>query len=110
MSLGCNDIGMAKEYANKPSDQKVKKKLWKMIAKYLFSYQSKKVQAKAGAKPGISSSGVGVQQKPVHIDVTAFLTSAACIGAVETQSGTCWARSSPCRPLFLFLASSVRSV
>jgi hypothetical protein len=73
MSLGCSDIGMAKEYANKPSDKKVKKKLWMKIAKYLFNYQSKKAQAKAGAKPGISSSGVGAQHKPVEIDVTKAL-------------------------------------
>ena len=33
MSLVCNDIGMAKEYANKPVDKKVKKKLWMKIAK-----------------------------------------------------------------------------
>jgi hypothetical protein len=39
------------------------------IAKYLFKYQSKKAQAKAGAKPGISSNGVGALQKPVDIDV-----------------------------------------
>ena len=61
MSLGCKDIGMAKEFANKPSDKKVKKKLWMKIDKYLFNYQSKKAQAKAGAKPGISSSGIGAQ-------------------------------------------------
>ena len=35
---------MAKDYANKPSDKKVKKKLWMKIAKYLFNYQSKKLQ------------------------------------------------------------------
>ena len=43
MSLACGDIEMAKDYANKPSDKKVKKKLWMKIAKYLFNYQSKKV-------------------------------------------------------------------
>jgi hypothetical protein len=42
MSLSCDDKNMAKDYANKPSDKKVKKKLWMKIAKYLFNYQSKK--------------------------------------------------------------------
>jgi hypothetical protein len=38
MSLLCKDIEMAKVYANKPSDKKLKKKLWMKIAKYLFNY------------------------------------------------------------------------
>lgn len=42
LSLECKDIEMAKDYANKPSDKKLKKKLWMKIAKYLFNYQSKK--------------------------------------------------------------------
>ena len=33
---------MASEYADKPMDKKMKKKLWMKIAKYLFQYQSKK--------------------------------------------------------------------
>ena len=33
---------MAKQYANKPEDKKIKKKLWMKIAKYLFNYQGKK--------------------------------------------------------------------
>ena len=33
---------MAKEYANKPDDNKLKKKLWMKIAKYLFNYRGKK--------------------------------------------------------------------
>lgn len=33
---------MAKQYANKPEDKKLKKKLWMKIAKYLFNYQGKK--------------------------------------------------------------------
>jgi hypothetical protein len=57
MSMGCSDIGTAKEYGNKPSDKMVKKKLRMKIAKYLFKYQSKKAQAKTGAKPVISSNG-----------------------------------------------------
>jgi len=38
MSLACKDIEMAKVYANKPSDKKLKKKLWMKIARYLFNY------------------------------------------------------------------------
>jgi hypothetical protein len=60
MSLACGDIGMAKEYANKPADKKVKKKLWMKIAKYLFNYKSKKALARAGGNvTGVSSSGIG---------------------------------------------------
>lgn len=33
---------MAKVYANKPDDKKLKKKLWMKIAKYLFNYQGKR--------------------------------------------------------------------
>jgi hypothetical protein len=42
IALECEDIQMAKQYADKPSDKKVKKKLWMKIAKHLFNYQSKK--------------------------------------------------------------------
>lgn len=35
---------MAKQYANKPDDKKLKKKLWMKIAKYLFNYQGKKTK------------------------------------------------------------------
>ena len=42
LSLECQDIQMAKDYANKPLDKKLKKKLWMKIAKYLFNYPSKK--------------------------------------------------------------------
>ena len=42
LSLEIDDINMAKDYANKPQDKKVKKKLWMKIAKHLFNYQSKK--------------------------------------------------------------------
>lgn len=47
--MECDDINMAKEYANKPTDKKVKKKLWMKIAKYLFNYQSKKTGGTASA-------------------------------------------------------------
>ena len=33
---------MAKQYANKPEDKKIRKKLWMKIAKYVFGYQGKK--------------------------------------------------------------------
>lgn len=49
MSLACHDIDMAKDYANKPTEKKMKKKLWMKIAKYLFNYQSKKAQAASAA-------------------------------------------------------------
>ena len=42
---------MAKQYANKPDDKKLKKKLWMKIAKYLFNYQGKN-------KKQVASSGV----------------------------------------------------
>jgi vacuolar protein sorting-associated protein 18 len=38
LSLECKDLEMAKNYANKPNDKKLKKKLWMKIAKYLFNY------------------------------------------------------------------------
>jgi hypothetical protein len=38
LSLECRDIDMAKSYAEKPHDKKLKKKLWMKIAKYLFNY------------------------------------------------------------------------
>ena len=38
---------MAKAYANKPDDKKLKKKLWMKIAKYLFNYQGKKNKSMA---------------------------------------------------------------
>ena len=42
LALEIDDIDMAKDYANKPNDKKMKKKLWMKIAKYLFNYTSKK--------------------------------------------------------------------
>ena len=38
LSLECEDIAMAKYYADKPNDKKLKKKLWMKIAKHLFNY------------------------------------------------------------------------
>jgi len=38
IALECNDVNMAKKYANKPDDKKIRKKLWMKIAKYLFGY------------------------------------------------------------------------
>lgn len=60
VALECKDIDMAKDYANKPQDKKLKKKLWMKIAKHLFHYQSKK---KGAARP----------QSTVPVDVTAAL-------------------------------------
>ena len=40
LALECKDIDLAQEYANKPGELKVKKKLWMKIAKYLFNYQN----------------------------------------------------------------------
>jgi len=41
IALECNDVNMAKQYANKPEDKKLKKKLWMKIAKYLFNYKGR---------------------------------------------------------------------
>ncbi len=38
LALECDDIQMAKVYADKPADKKFKKKLWMKIAKHLFHY------------------------------------------------------------------------
>ncbi len=38
ISLECGDVEMAKKWANKPEDHKMRKKLWMKIAKYLFGY------------------------------------------------------------------------
>lgn len=38
LALECKDTDLAQEYANKPSEYKIKKKLWIKIAKYLFNY------------------------------------------------------------------------
>ena len=50
LALECEDIDMAKIYADKPTDKKIKKKLWMKIAKYLFNYKGKK-QSKNVFKP-----------------------------------------------------------
>lgn len=49
---------MAKQYANKPEDKKLKKKLWMKIAKYLFNYQGKK-KNKQQSSQGSLFSGSG---------------------------------------------------
>jgi hypothetical protein len=36
LAIECQDIDKAKEYANRPQETKMKKKLWMKIAKYLF--------------------------------------------------------------------------
>ena len=39
-ALEINDTDMAKDYANKPSSGKTRKKLWMKIAKHLFRFES----------------------------------------------------------------------
>ena len=58
IALECHDVKMAKQYANKPEDKKLKKKLWMKIATYLFNYQGKK-QNKAAAS---SFSGISLEK------------------------------------------------
>lgn len=36
LALECSDIELAKNYANKPAENKTRKKLWMKIAKHLF--------------------------------------------------------------------------
>jgi hypothetical protein len=78
---------MAKDYANKPLDKKLKKKLWMKIAKNLFHYQSKKDKAKSGAAGGavgagnasikmgtaVTASKVGTNVPHQEVDVTKAL-------------------------------------
>ena len=49
---------MAKQYANKPEDKKVKKKLWMKIAKYLFNYQGKKKNRGMGSNTSTALFGI----------------------------------------------------
>ena len=42
LALECDDVEMAKIYADKPADKKLKKKLWMKIAKYLFNFKGKR--------------------------------------------------------------------
>lgn len=58
LSLECNDINMAKEYANKPLDKKLKKKLWMKIAKHLFNYPSKKAAGALGTSKYLMKAGL----------------------------------------------------
>jgi hypothetical protein len=48
IALEIGDTTMAKAYANKPEDKKLRKKLWMKIAKYLFNYQGKKEKMNSG--------------------------------------------------------------
>ena len=59
IALECHDVEMAKQYANKPEDKKIKKKLWMKIAKYLFNYQGKKNRAASPSLvPGAKRLGI----------------------------------------------------
>ena len=71
IALQCGDTDMAKQYANKPEDKKLKKKLWMKIAKYLFNYQGKK---KNKAQNSNSLFG-GIEQKerPVKYGISQAL-------------------------------------
>lgn len=55
IALACGDVEVAKKYANKPDDKRLKRKLWMKIAKYLFDYQGKK-QKEYGHKKKYSIS------------------------------------------------------
>ena len=58
IALECGDVNMAKAYANKPEDKKLRKKLWMKIAKYLFNYQGKKEKTKQdGSQGGMFGTG-----------------------------------------------------
>ena len=57
---------MAKLFASKPSDKKMKKKLWMKIAKYLFNYKGKQEKYLARASEGDSLAGAqGIKQYTV---------------------------------------------
>lgn len=56
LALECDDLSMAKDYANKPTDKKMKKKLWMKIAKKLFNYKGKKAQAAAAGNTSALST------------------------------------------------------
>ena len=38
IALGCGDVLLAKKYANRPDEQRLRRRLWMKIAKYLFNY------------------------------------------------------------------------
>lgn len=65
---------MAKDYANKPLDKKLKKKLWMKIAKYLFNYPSKKSQGAMGTSKYLMKTGLSTNlDKRQPVDVTQAL-------------------------------------
>ena len=53
---------MAKEYANKPSDAKTKKKLWMKIAKHLFRASKEADASEAGGTGATEKKKVNVQE------------------------------------------------
>lgn len=79
LALECDDIDMAKSYANKPQDKKLSKKLWMKIAKYLLQYTSKKSGGAASAtsmllKNSKFSSGLAATSAMrAPVDVTSAL-------------------------------------
>lgn len=60
LALNCRDIELAKEYANKPSDAKTKKKLWMKIARYLFRAGKEADDTDAGGSGATESKKVNV--------------------------------------------------
>lgn len=70
---------MAKDYANKPTDKKLKKKLWMKIAKKLFNYKSKKSQTGPQSTTDILMKHTKYQSRDVNqaskepVDVTKAL-------------------------------------
>ena len=62
LALNCGDIELAKEYANKPSDAKTKKKLWMKIAKHLFRTSKEADDKDAGGTGATEKKKVNVQQ------------------------------------------------
>lgn len=57
LALECDDIEMAKQYANKPVDKKIRKKLWMKIAKHLF-----KAKGRNGRQHGANRKEVDVTE------------------------------------------------
>lgn len=75
LALECEDIEMAKVYADKPQDKKIKKKLWMKIAKYLFNFKGKrqvKIVNKISPNKGEDPVSIG-KSGASSVDVTKAL-------------------------------------
>jgi len=77
IALECQDVEMAKQYANKPEDKKLKKKLWMKIAKYLFNYQGKKKNKQQSAQGslvgGSGAAGANAPGRPAKYRISEAL-------------------------------------